>query len=184
MSFSRIIRITEILEERGWCRTRDSEVKNFLLKWCLEHQVDWKNFKEGKQLINNIPGQICFADKVNLWYTVRDYLSSRRNIAGFPVQTFLPMTFILDDDNEVLEFLRNYKSKNYFNRTKKERLLNMNIELISNFCSTDQFLILLMNNFVSYSQGFLISISFSSMNHCKKTKVLYFIQEKLLFEKI
>ncbi|CAF4282294.1 unnamed protein product, partial [Rotaria magnacalcarata] len=101
--------ITEILEERGWSRTKDQAVTNFTIKWCLEHQVDWKKFQEGKQLINNIPGQITFADKVNLWYTIRDYLNRRRSIVGSNIQTFLPMTFVLDDDNEVAEFLRVYK---------------------------------------------------------------------------
>ncbi|CAM4857528.1 unnamed protein product [Rotaria socialis] len=103
--------ITEILEERGWSRTRDQTVTNFTIKWCLEHQVDWNKFQEGKQLINNIPGQITFADKVNLWYTIRDYLNHRRSIVGNNIQTFLPMTFVLDDDNEVAEFLRVYKKQ-------------------------------------------------------------------------
>jgi hypothetical protein len=104
-------RITEILEERGWSRTKDHNGTNFTIKWCLEHQVDWKQFQEGKQLINNIPGQIAFADKVNLWYTIRDYLNNRQNMIGLSIQTFLPMTFFLDDENEVAEFLRAYKSK-------------------------------------------------------------------------
>lgn len=85
---------------------------NFTIKWCLEHQVDWKKFQEGKQLINNIPGQITFADKVNLWYTIRDYLNNRRNLVGNHIQTFLPMTFVLDNDDEVADFLRIFKSKN------------------------------------------------------------------------
>ncbi|UJR23720.1 hypothetical protein I4U23_026700 [Adineta vaga] len=104
--------ITEILEERGWSRTKDQAVTNFTIKWCLEHQVDWKKFQEGKQLINNIPGQITFADKVNLWYTIRDYINSRRNSVGNHVQTFLPMTFVLDDANELAEFLRIHKKQN------------------------------------------------------------------------
>jgi len=103
-------RISEILEERGWSRTKDHNVTNYTIKWCLEHQVDWKKFQEGKQLINNIPGQITFADKVNLWYTIRDYINKRRNTHANYIQTFLPMTFILDEDNEVTEFLRIYKS--------------------------------------------------------------------------
>ncbi len=107
--------ITEILEERGWSRTKDQSVTNFTIKWCLEHQVDWKQFQEGKQLINNIPGQMTFADKVNLWYTIRDYLNNRQNIVGNYIQTFLPTTFVLDDDNEVAEFLRIYKSKGHRN---------------------------------------------------------------------
>ena len=84
---------------------------NYTIKWCLEHQVDWKQFQEGKQLINNIPGQITFADKVNLWYTIRDYLNNRRTSSGSNIQTFLPMTFVLDDEQEVTEFLRIFKSK-------------------------------------------------------------------------
>jgi hypothetical protein len=106
-----LYRITEILEGRGWSRTKDNNGTNFTIKWCLEHQVDWKQFQEGKQLINNIPGQITFADKVNLWYTIRDYLNNRRNLTANHIQTFLPMTFVLDDENEVVEFLRIYKSK-------------------------------------------------------------------------
>ncbi|CAF3481940.1 unnamed protein product [Adineta steineri] len=104
--------ITEILEERGWSRTKDTDVTNFTIKWCLEHQVNWNKFQEGKQLINNIPGQITFADKVNLWYTIRDFLESRKTITGNIVQTFLPMTFILDDENDLNEFLRIYKKQN------------------------------------------------------------------------
>ena len=44
------------------------------MKWCLANQVDWSQFQEGKQLINNIPGQLAFSDKINLWYTIKDYL--------------------------------------------------------------------------------------------------------------
>ncbi|CAF0742579.1 unnamed protein product [Rotaria sordida] len=104
--------ITEILEERGWSRTKDHSVTDFTIKWCLEHQVDWQQFQEGKQLINNIPGQIAFADKVNLWYTIRDYLNTRRNLVGNNIQTFLPITFVLDNEDEVAEFLRIYKKQN------------------------------------------------------------------------
>jgi hypothetical protein len=81
------------------------------MKWCLEHQVDWQTFQEGQQLINNIPGQITFADKVNLWYTMRDYFNQRRQLTGNQLQCFLPLTFVLDDDNEVTEFIRIYKSE-------------------------------------------------------------------------
>ena len=109
--FSSSNRISEILEARGWSRTKDQEVTNFTIKWCLEHQCDWNRFQEGKQLINNIPGQIIFADKVNLWYTIRDYLQQRARLAGNPIQTFLPMTFVLDDETEVNDFIRIYKSR-------------------------------------------------------------------------
>jgi hypothetical protein len=105
------LRITDILEERGWSRTKDRNVTNFTIKWCLEHQVDWIKFEEGKQLINNIPGQITFADKVNLWNTMRDYIHQRRLNDSVNIHTFLPMTFVLDDESEVAEFLRTYKSK-------------------------------------------------------------------------
>lgn len=54
---------------------------------------------------------MTFADKVNLWYTIRDYLNNRRTSSGSNIQSFLPMTFVLDDDNEVTEFLRIFKSK-------------------------------------------------------------------------
>ncbi|CAF0813875.1 unnamed protein product [Rotaria sp. Silwood1] len=104
--------ITEILEERGWSRTKDHNVTNFTIKWCLAHQVDWNRFQEGKQLINNIPGQLAFADKINLWYTIRDYLCHRRTLDGNHIQTFLPMTFVLDDESEVAEFLRSFKKQN------------------------------------------------------------------------
>ncbi|CAF0782845.1 unnamed protein product [Rotaria sordida] len=104
--------IAEILEERGWSRTKDHNVTNFTIKWCLAHQVDWNQFQEGKQLINNIPGQLAFADKINLWYTIKDYLRNRRTLDGNHIQTFLPMTFILDDESEVAEFLRSFKKQN------------------------------------------------------------------------
>lgn len=80
----------------------------------MANQVDWNQFQEGKQLINNIPGQLAFADKINLWYTIRDYLHSRRTLDGSRIQTFLPMTFILDDEGEVAEFLRSFKSRCFF----------------------------------------------------------------------
>ncbi|UJR25165.1 hypothetical protein I4U23_006521 [Adineta vaga] len=104
--------ISEILEERGWSRTKDRNVTDFTMKWCLAHQVDWTKFQEGKQLINNIPGQLAFSDKINLWYTVRDYLQKRYTKNGQHIQTFLAMTFVLDDENEVAEFLRVYKKQN------------------------------------------------------------------------
>ncbi|CAF1241866.1 unnamed protein product [Adineta ricciae] len=104
--------ISEILEKRGWSRTKDRNVTNFTIKWCLANQVDWTKFQEGKQLINNIPGQLAFSDKINLWYTVRDYLQKRYTQNGKHMQTFLAMTFVLDDENEVAEFLRVYKKQN------------------------------------------------------------------------
>ena len=61
-------------------------------------------------MINNIPGQLAFSDKINLWYTVRDYLQKRYTQNGKHMQAFLAMTFVLDDENEVAEFLRVYKS--------------------------------------------------------------------------
>jgi hypothetical protein len=104
-------RITEILQQLGWSRTNDQRVTDFTIKWCLAHQVDWNRFQEGKQLINNIPGQLTFTDKINLWYTMKEYFHQQRTIDGNNIQTFLPVTFILDDDNEIAEFLRSYKSK-------------------------------------------------------------------------
>lgn len=107
-------RISEILEERGWSRTKDHSVTNFTIKWCLAHQVDWNQFQAGKQLINNIPGQLTFSDKINLWNTVRDYLAHRRTLDGNHIQIFLPMTFVLDDEREISAFLRSYKSTSLF----------------------------------------------------------------------
>ena len=95
---------------------------NFTIKWCLAHQVDWNQFQAGKQLINNIPGQITFSDKINLWNTVRDYLAHRHSLDGNHIQTFLPMTFVLDDEREIAAFLRSYKSKMIFLRDTKKRI--------------------------------------------------------------
>ena len=53
---------------------------------------------------------MAFTDKINLWYTIKDYSSNRRNSFASQTQRFLPTTFVLDDDNEVVEFLRSYKS--------------------------------------------------------------------------
>jgi len=114
-------RITEILEERGWSRTKDNSVTNFTIKWCLAHQVNWNQFQEGKQLINNIPGQLAFSDKINLWFTIRDYLRNKRTLDGNHIQTFLPMTFVLDDENGIADFLRSYKSNYFFLKTIEKR---------------------------------------------------------------
>ena len=105
----------------GWSRTKDRNGTNFTIKWCLAHQVDWNKFQEGKQLINNIPGQLAFSDKINLWYTIRDYLQNRRTLSGHHIQTFLAMTFVLDDENEVADFLRAYKSKFLFYKVDEEK---------------------------------------------------------------
>jgi hypothetical protein len=113
-------RITEILEERGWSRTKDHSVTNFTIKWCLAHQVDWNQFQEGKQLINNIPGQLAFSDKINLWYTIKDYLQNRRCLDGNHIQTFLPMTFALDEENEIADCLRSYKSKHFLFKIREK----------------------------------------------------------------
>ena len=67
-------------------------------------------------MINNIPGQLAFADKINLWYTIKEYLNQRRTADGNYIQAFLPMTFVLDDENEVNEFLRCTRSEFVFTK--------------------------------------------------------------------
>ncbi|CAF0886163.1 unnamed protein product, partial [Didymodactylos carnosus] len=105
--------ISDILEKRGWIRTKDRNFTQYTIKWCLERNVDWSKFEPGQQLVNNIPGQIYFADKVNLWYTIREYIIDRRQKASEThIHNFLPMTFVLDNENEVNEFLRVYKKHN------------------------------------------------------------------------
>lgn len=82
-------------------------------------------------MINNIPGQITFSDKINLWNTVRDYLAHRRSLDGNHIQTFLPMTFVLDDEREIAAFLRSYKSK--MEREEEEEKLFSTETFIRNF---------------------------------------------------
>ncbi|CAF1272039.1 unnamed protein product [Didymodactylos carnosus] len=105
--------ISDILEKRGWIRTKDRNYTQFTIKWCLERNVDWSKFEAGEQLVNNIPGQIYFSDKVNLWYTIQEYVINRRQKEGeIHIYSFLPVTFVLDNENEVNEFLRIYKKHN------------------------------------------------------------------------
>uniref|UniRef100_A0AAY5KL19 Tubulin tyrosine ligase-like family, member 10 n=2 Tax=Esox lucius TaxID=8010 RepID=A0AAY5KL19_ESOLU len=66
--------VTSYCESRGWQRIYDKTRKDFILKWCETKSPDtYNNFKEGEQLLYQIPNNKVLTSKTGLLSSLREY---------------------------------------------------------------------------------------------------------------
>uniref|UniRef100_A0A8C9TPC3 Tubulin tyrosine ligase like 10 n=1 Tax=Scleropages formosus TaxID=113540 RepID=A0A8C9TPC3_SCLFO len=72
-------RLTAYCESKGWHRIYDKTREDYTLKWCETKSVlTYYNFREGEQLLYQIPNNKVLTTKIGLLNSLRDYEKASR----------------------------------------------------------------------------------------------------------
>jgi hypothetical protein len=96
----------------GWHRIHDRSSRSFRLKWVeIKGQINYKEFKEGEQLVNHIPNINLLTTKIGLLDSLRDYCQAKgkRARSSFELSEFVPETYKLDLRSEREAFYAAFK---------------------------------------------------------------------------
>ncbi|KAL6120012.1 ttll10 [Pungitius sinensis] len=99
--------VSSYCESRGWKRIDSKDREDFKLKWCeTKSPANYFNFKEGKQLVYQIPNNRVLTTKIGLLNSLREYerVNSKVNHGQGPrklkMEEFIPTTFRMDVKEE------------------------------------------------------------------------------------
>ncbi|KAM8864631.1 protein polyglycylase TTLL10 [Spinachia spinachia] len=99
--------VSSYCESRGWRRIDNRDREDFKLKWCeTKSPANYFNFKEGEQLVYQIPNNRVLTTKIGLLNSLREYerVSSKVNHGQGPrklkMKEFIPTTFRMDVKKE------------------------------------------------------------------------------------
>ncbi|XP_041953379.1 protein polyglycylase TTLL10 isoform X2 [Alosa sapidissima] len=94
-------------ENKGWQRIYDRTREDYKLKWCeTRSMATYYNFKEGEQLLFQIPNNKVLTSKIGLLNSLREYdrVSSKvncgRGLRSLKMDDFFPATFRMDVKDE------------------------------------------------------------------------------------
>lgn len=63
----------------GWIKLGEKASNSFTLKWVeLKQHIDYKNFREGEQMVNRIPNIQLLTTKIGLLESLRSYCKLHR----------------------------------------------------------------------------------------------------------
>ncbi|XP_041859149.1 protein polyglycylase TTLL10 isoform X2 [Melanotaenia boesemani] len=108
--------VSDYCKSRGWKRIYNKHREDFKLKWCETKSIaSYKNFREGEQLIYQIPNNKVLTTKVGLLSSLQEYerVSSKvkhgHGRRRLKMEEFLPTTFRMDvrEDREAFFTLQN-----------------------------------------------------------------------------
>ena len=118
-------RVERCLRDQGWVKLEDKASLNFTLKWVeVKQNIDYKNFREGEQLVNRFPNIQLLTTKIGLLESLRSYCKVYRyilpctksftnpiNAVNFrqKLERFLPETYRMDVASEREEFLKSFR---------------------------------------------------------------------------
>uniref|UniRef100_A0A3Q3J0U8 Tubulin tyrosine ligase-like family, member 10 n=1 Tax=Monopterus albus TaxID=43700 RepID=A0A3Q3J0U8_MONAL len=91
--------VSSYCESRGWKRIYNKHREDFKLKWCeTKTPANYCNFREGKQLVYQIPNNSVLTTKIGLLSSLREYerVSSKTKIIRLKMEEFIPITFRMD----------------------------------------------------------------------------------------
>ncbi|XP_068588958.1 protein polyglycylase TTLL10 isoform X2 [Cebidichthys violaceus] len=96
--------VSSYCESRGWKRIYNKHKKDFKLKWCeTKSPANYRNFREGEQLVYQIPNNKVLTTKIGLLSSLREYerVSSKVNHGRglrlrLKMEEFIPTTFRMD----------------------------------------------------------------------------------------
>lgn len=72
-------RVEQWMTSQGWVKLEDKASLNFTLKWVeVRQHIDFKNFREGEQLVNHFPNIQVLTTKIGLLESLRTYCKLRR----------------------------------------------------------------------------------------------------------
>ncbi|XP_054856962.1 inactive polyglycylase TTLL10 [Eublepharis macularius] len=101
-------------ENKGWQRIYDNRRVDYTLKWCeTKHREDYCNFREGQQLLYQIPNNRVLTTKIGLLVNLREYervmMKISKNGKLLKMEDFFPETFRLDMKDEREVFFEIYR---------------------------------------------------------------------------
>ncbi|KAF3860113.1 hypothetical protein F7725_000368 [Dissostichus mawsoni] len=96
--------VSRYCESRGWKRIYNKQREDFKLKWCeTKSQANYSNFREGEQLVYQIPNNKVLTTKIGLLSSLREYERVSNKVkhgAGLrlrlKMEEFIPTTFRMD----------------------------------------------------------------------------------------
>uniref|UniRef100_A0A8D2IJG6 Tubulin tyrosine ligase like 10 n=1 Tax=Varanus komodoensis TaxID=61221 RepID=A0A8D2IJG6_VARKO len=134
-SFSSFCRLNVYCKSKGWQRIYDNRREDFILKWCeTKFRDTYYNFREGEQLLYQIPNNKVLTTKIGLLMNLREYerwgglvpfgTDQRKDLlqpwlvklwnsllqdgATLMMEEFFPETFRLDTKDERESFFETY----------------------------------------------------------------------------
>ncbi|XP_035501982.2 protein polyglycylase TTLL10 [Scophthalmus maximus] len=95
--------VSSYCESRGWKRIYNKNREDFKLKWCeTKSSVNYCNFREGEQLLYQIPNNKVLTTKIGLLSSLREYervcskVNHGRGLRRLKMEEFIPTTFRMD----------------------------------------------------------------------------------------
>ncbi|KAL4648379.1 inactive polyglycylase TTLL10 [Arapaima gigas] len=95
--------VTAYCERKGWHRIYDRTREDYKLKWCeIKSVLTYYNFREGEQLLYQIPNNKVLTTKIGLLSSLREYERASRTVhQGYSfrrlkMEDFFPTTFRMD----------------------------------------------------------------------------------------
>ncbi|CAL8363865.1 unnamed protein product [Lota lota] len=98
--------VSQYCEDKGWQRMYDQNRMDYKLKWCeIKSRANYYHFREGHQLLYQIPNNTVLTTKIGLLSSLREYerVSTKVNFHGLrrlKMEQFFPDTFRLDLSEE------------------------------------------------------------------------------------
>uniref|UniRef100_A0A3Q2ZQ29 Tubulin tyrosine ligase like 10 n=1 Tax=Kryptolebias marmoratus TaxID=37003 RepID=A0A3Q2ZQ29_KRYMA len=95
-------RVSSYCESKGWRRIYNKDREDFRLKWCeTKSSTIYSHFREGKQLLYQIPNNNVLTSKIGLLSSLREYerVSSKVKLSQghrLKMEEFIPTTFRMD----------------------------------------------------------------------------------------
>uniref|UniRef100_A0A8C5PGQ5 Tubulin tyrosine ligase like 10 n=1 Tax=Leptobrachium leishanense TaxID=445787 RepID=A0A8C5PGQ5_9ANUR len=102
--------------KKGWQRIHDSKREDYKLKWCeIKSSAAYSSFREGEQLLYQIPNNKLLTTKIGLLNSLREYervmlkIGSIGTPRSLKINDFFPETFRLDITSEKESFFSLYE---------------------------------------------------------------------------
>ncbi|CAL8306416.1 unnamed protein product [Gadus morhua 'NCC'] len=98
--------VSRYCEDKGWQRIHDQHRTDYKLKWCeIKSRANYHHFREGHQLLYQIPNNTVLTSKIGLLSSLRAFerVSTKVNFQGLrrlKMEQFFPDTFRLDLSEE------------------------------------------------------------------------------------
>ncbi|KAG8142326.1 hypothetical protein E2320_006259 [Naja naja] len=99
---------------KGWQRIHDNRREDYILKWCeTKFRDTYCHFREGEQLLYQIPNNKILTTKIGLLMNLREYERVMKKVGQtaklLKMEDFFPETFRLDTKDEREIFFEIYK---------------------------------------------------------------------------
>ncbi|XP_026223813.1 protein polyglycylase TTLL10 isoform X2 [Anabas testudineus] len=95
--------VSSYCESKGWKRTYNRHREDFKLKWCeTKSLLNYCNFREGEQLVYQIPNNKVLTTKIGLLSSLREYervcskVNHGQGLRRLKMEEFIPTTFRMD----------------------------------------------------------------------------------------